>query len=168
MKKQNSYIIGLLFCVTNIMAQERLTLEEAIRIGLENNYDIKLSRNSQEISRNDLKYGIVAMLPSVTGNLVDVNNVQTSEVELSNGGTRNANNAKTTSLNYGASLNWKIFDGFQMFTNYDKLKEFDKLGELNVKLNVQTTIADIIASYFDLVAQEQQLEATQTALDVSN
>src|SRR5690606_25410849 len=64
--------------------------------------------------------------------------------------------------------NWKIFDGFQMFTNYDKLKEFDKLGELNVKLNVQTTIADIIASYFDLVAQEQQLEATQTALDVSN
>ncbi len=168
MKKQISYIVGLLFCVTNAIAQERLTLEEAIRIGLENNYDIKLSRNSQEISKNDLRYGMTAMLPTVTGNLVDVNNVQTSEVELSNGGTRNANNAKTTSLNYGASLNWKIFDGFQMFTNYDKLKEFDKLGELNVKLNVQTTIADIIASYFDLVAQEQQLEATQTALDVSN
>lgn len=168
MKKQISYIVGLLFCVTNAVAQERLTLEEAIRIGLENNYDIKLSRNSQEISKNDLRYGMVAMLPTVTGNLVDVNNVQTSEVELSNGGTRNANNAKTTSLNYGASLNWRIFDGFQMFTNYDKLKEFDKLGELNVKLNVQTTIADIIASYFDLVAQEQQLEATQTAIDVSN
>src|SRR5690606_27693854 len=58
--------------------------------------------------------------------------------------------------------------GLQMFTNYEKLKEFEKLGELNIKLSVQTTIADIIASYFDLVAQEQQLKATHTALDVSN
>lgn len=168
MKKQISYIVGLLFCVTNAIAQERLTLEEAIRIGLENNYDIKLSKNSQEISENDLKYGAVAMLPVITGDLIGVNNVQTSETERANGEVNSANKAKATSLNYGVSLNWRIFDGFQMFTNYDKLKEFDKLGELNVKLNVQTTIADIIASYFDLVAQEQQLEATQTAIDVSN
>lgn len=169
MKKQAVYlIIGLLLGVQYTQAQgNRLTLEEAIRIGLENNYDIKLSKNLKATSANDLKYGVSLMLPTITGNLADVNNVQTSEVELSNGGTRTANNAKTTSLNYGASLNWRIFDGFQMFTNYEKLREFDKLGELNLKANIQSTIADIIVAYFDLVAQEQQLEATYVALDVS-
>src|SRR5690606_33427481 len=91
----------LLFSAVFTQAQERLTLEEAIRIALENNYDIKLSENESEIARNDVKYGRTAMLPTVTGNFNDINNIQTSEVDLSNGGTRRADNAKTTSLNYG-------------------------------------------------------------------
>ncbi|RRN77292.1 TolC family protein [Pseudoxanthomonas sp. SGD-10] len=158
----------LLFSAMFTQAQERLTLEEAIRIALENNYDIKLSENESEIARNDVKYGRTAMLPTVTGNFNDINNIQTSEVDLSNGGTRRADNAKTTSLNYGVTLNWRIFDGLQMFTNYERLKEFERLGELNAKLTVQSTIADVVAAYFDLVAQEQQLDATKTALEVSN
>src|SRR5690606_7861058 len=147
-------------------AQEKLTLEEAIRIALENNYDIKLSRNESEISKNDVKYGRTAMLPVITGNLNDINNIQTSEADrLARDGSQNVEtvrvvNAQTTNLNYGVSLNWKIFDGLQMFTNYDRLKEFEKLGDINAKLSVQTTIADVIAAYFDLVAQEQQLDAT--------
>lgn len=158
----------LLLSSTIIKAQEKLTLEEAVKIALENNYDIKLSKNESELSKNDVKYGLTTLLPVINGNFTDVNNVQTSEVELTNGDVRRADDAKTTNLNYGVSLNWKIFDGLQMFTNYNRLKEFEKLGEVNAKLSVQTTIADVIAAYFDLSAQEQQLDATKTALEVSN
>ncbi|MFD1629519.1 TolC family protein [Pseudopedobacter beijingensis] len=164
-------IIVFICCILSaisVSAQEMLTLGEAIQIGLANNYDIKLSENTAETSKNNLRYGVWGMMPTVTGNLTDVNNITSSDVELTAGGSRTATNAKNTALNYGAGLNWKIFDGLQMFTNYDRLKEFDKLGELNVKLSVQTTIADIIAAYFDLVSQKQQLQATHTALEVSH
>jgi len=168
MKIAKLYIAIILgFCFSNIKAQEILRLEDAVRIALENNYDIKLSKNLSEISKNDVSYGNAGMLPVVTGNLTDVNRIESSEVDLASGDTREANNAKTSNLNYGASVNWRIFDGFQMFTNYDRLKELEKLGELNAKLTIQTTVADVITAYYDLVAQKKLLEAAKTALEIS-
>lgn len=168
MKTAKLYIALILgFCFSNINAQEILRLEDAVRIALENNYDIKLSRNQSEISKNDVTYGNAGMLPVVTGNLTDINRVESSQVDLASGDTREANNARTSNLNYGASVNWRIFDGFQMFANYDRLKELEKLGELNAKLTVQTTVADVITAYYDLVAQKKMLEAANTALEIS-
>ncbi|MEO5911528.1 MAG: TolC family protein [Pelobium sp.] len=168
MKIISKYIIAIFFFpLLSATAQEKLDLRQAISIALENNYDIKLSNNLSDISKNDVSLGNAGILPVVNGNLTKVNNVQTSNVDLASGDTRTATNAKTSNLNYGVGLNWRIFDGFQMFANYDRLKELEKLGELNAKLTVQTTIADVIEAYYDLVTQEKQLDATQTALEVS-
>lgn len=162
------FIISILvFLVSKVEAQELLSLKQAVSIALENNFDIKLSNNQSEMSKNDATIGNAGMLPIVSGNLSRTNQIQSSNVELANGDSRSASNAKSTNLNYGASLNWKIFDGFQMFTNYKRLQELEILGELNAKLTVQTTIANVIQSYFDLVTQQKQLEATETALEVS-
>ncbi len=158
MKTLKSTYLIIIFALSalSLSAQEKLTLQQAITIALENNYDIKLSKNNSEISKNDVTFGNAGMLPMVTGNLVQGNQIQTSNVDLASGITRTAKNAKTTNLNYGANLNWKIFDGFQMFTNYQRLLQLEQLGELNAKLTVQTTIADIIQAYYDLVAQQKQ------------
>ena len=159
-----------ILCLTScsvVKAQEKLSLKQAITIALENNYNIKLSNNQSEIAKNDVTYGNAGILPVVTGNLTDNNRVETSEVDLASGQTRNASNAKTTNINYNVGLNWRIFDGFQMFANYERLQELQKLGDLNAKLTVQTTIADVIEAYYNLVTQQKQLEATQTALEVS-
>ncbi|MBU0697156.1 MAG: TolC family protein [Bacteroidetes bacterium] len=169
MKTIKSIYLILFFAISalSLRAQEKLTLQQAITIALENNYDIKLSKNDSEISKNDVTIGNAGMLPMVTGNLVQGNQIQTSNVDLASGITRTAKNAKTTNLNYGANLNWKIFDGFQMFTNYQRLQQLEQLGELNAKLTVQTTIANVIQAYYDLVTQQKQFEATKTALEVS-
>lgn len=162
------FIVSILvILVSKVEAQEQLSLKQAVSIALENNYDIKLSNNQSEMSKNDATIGNAGMLPTVSGNLNRTNQIQSTNVDLANGGSRSATNAKSTNLNYGASLNWKIFDGFQMFTNYKRLQELEKLGDLNAKLTVQTTIANVIQSYFDLVTQQKQLEATETALEVS-
>lgn len=160
-----SIVCLLAFNLAN--AQEKLSLKQAIIIALDNNFAIKLSDNFSKIAQNDVTLGNAGFLPIATGNLTDNNRVETSEVDLASGQTRTATNAKTTNLNYGASLNWRIFDGLQMFANYDRLKELQKLGELNAKLTVQTTVADVIEAYFNLVTQQKQLVATQTALEVS-
>ena len=168
MNRYSKYLlIILIFSFEFGNAQEKLTVQNAISIALENNYSIKISRTQKEIVTNDVSYGNAGILPSVTGNLSQNNNIQTSTVDLASGGKKEANNAKSNSLSYGVGLNWKVFDGFTMFANYDRLKELEKLGELNAQLTVQTTIADVIDAYYNLISQHKQLESTKTALEVS-
>jgi outer membrane protein len=161
------FLIILIFSGEFGNAQQKLTVQNAISIALENNYSIKISKTQKEIVSNNISYGNAGILPSVTGNLAQNNNIQTSTVDLASGGKKEANNAKSNSLSYGVGLNWKVFDGFTMFANYDRLKELDKLGELNAQLTVQTTIANVIDAYYNLISQHKQLESTKTALEVS-
>lgn len=160
-------ILAGLFLSSDSNAQERLTLERAVEIALENNYDIKLTRNDIEIAGNNVSRANAGMLPVVTGNFSTNNTSSNTTQTLSSGVVQERNGAKNSNLTYGPVLNWRIFDGMAMFARYDQLKELEKLGESNFKLSVQTTLADVISSYYDLVQQQQQLKALREAVDIS-
>ncbi len=64
-------------------------------------------------------------------------------------------------------LDWKLFDGFEMFANYDRMKELEKQGELNAKMNIQNTVANVISTYYLIVKQQKELEASRLALVIS-
>ena len=65
MKMKSLYIIILLVFVSKSKAQELLKLEDAVKIALENNYDIKLSRNKLKIDELNNSIGNAGMLPAV-------------------------------------------------------------------------------------------------------
>lgn len=160
-------IITSIFIFPSLYAQQKLSLEEAVQIALENNYDIKLSNNAVEIAKNDISRGISAMYPVITGNFSTNNTVSNTKQTLSSGQLQERDGAKNSNMAYGPVLNWKIFDGFEMFARYDQLKEFQKLDESNLKFTVQNTVADVVSSYYDLVQQQQQIQALRTALEIS-
>ena len=162
-----SLTAGLLIFTPDAFAQQKLSLEEAVQIALENNYDIKLSNNTVEISRNDITRGLSAMYPVVTGNFSTNNTVSNTKQTLSSGQVQERDGAKNSNTSYGPVLNWRVFDGFEMFARYDQLKEFHKLEQSNLKLTIQNTVAQVVTSYYDLVQQRQQLQALRTALDIS-
>ena len=84
-------------------------------------------------------------------------------------GTVNSlDNAKNNSLNYGVNLDWTVFDGFKMFAKLEQLKELQKQGEAQLKLTIITRISAINATYFDLVQQQQQLNALDSTIVISN
>ena len=59
-------IFLILFSLTfNLDAQENLTLEKAIRIALENNYSVKLTKKDVEIAENNTAVGNSGFLPTV-------------------------------------------------------------------------------------------------------
>ena len=156
------------FCIINMNAQELLTVEEAIKIGLENNYEIKISKNNSKIDQSNVSTGNAGILPALTANVVDTNSLQNSSQTLQNGNVNTLANAKNNRISYGVNLDWTIFDGFRMFARLDQLKELQKLGEEQLKLIVTTRISDVISTYFDLVQQQQQLSALDTTIVISN
>ena len=161
-------LILLLFCAAKINAQEVLTLESAVKIALENNYEIKIATNNLIIQKTNVAIGNAGMLPTVTANVFDNNSIQNSSQTRQDGTKNELDNAKNNNLTYGVGLDWTIFDGLRMFARMDQLKELQKLGEAQLKLTVITRISDVNAAYYDLVQQQQQLAALDTTIVISN
>jgi outer membrane protein len=148
-------------------AQQVLTLEEAVRIALENNFQIRIAKNDVEIAENNVNRANAGMLPNVTGNFTNNNSIQNGTQTRTTGEVNTTRNGQGSTLNYGVNLNWTVFDGFRMFARYDQLKELEKLGETNLQLSILTNVGDVISRYYELVQQQQQLKAYDTAVAVS-
>jgi len=157
-----------LFCFIKINAQEVLSIEDAVKIALENNFEIKIASNNLNIDKTNVSTGNAGMLPKVTASLLDNNSVQNLTQTRIDGTINSSDNAKNSNLNYGVGLDWTIFDGFKMFAKWDQLKEFQKLGETQLKLTVLTKISNLNALYYELVNQQQQLAALDTTIVISN
>lgn len=163
-------ILLLLICVLFAcasFAQEMLTLEDAVKITLEKNYNILISKNDVEIAGRNVSRANAGMLPSVLGTLNNNNTIQNSTQTRETGVVTERNNARGNTLNYGVGLNWTVFNGFKMFARYDQLKELQRLGDANLQLNVLSTLGDVVERYYNLVQQQQQLKAFDTAVSIS-
>lgn len=163
-------IIAFLLLLGSVLgnAQEVLTIKDAVAIALDNNFEIKIANNNLNIDKVNMSEGNAGMLPSVTASVVDNNRIQNSSQTLQTGQVNSLKNAKNNSLNYGVSLDWTIFDGLRMFARYDQLKELQKLGETRLKQTILLKIAEVNATYFDLVQQQQQLIAIDSTLLISS
>ncbi|HMI06522.1 MAG TPA: TolC family protein [Flavobacterium sp.] len=168
MRNSTIYQLAALLAMSfSLQAQEVLTVEDAVKIALENNYEIKISKNELKIDETNVTPGAAGMLPKVTATVVDNNGIQYTSQTRTDGTVNSLDNAKNNSLNYGVGLGWTVFDGFGMFARYDQLKELRKQGENEFKLTVLTKIGDVMTTYFDLVQQQQQLKAYDTTMVIS-
>jgi outer membrane protein TolC len=77
--QKNSFLLLVLVIVfgNEIKAHEKLSLSDAVKIALQNSYDIKLVENSVTIAKNNNSYGVAGALPNVTTTLNN-NNTQTT------------------------------------------------------------------------------------------
>lgn len=166
-------IAFLVFCgiafSARLWAQDApmLTLKDAVEIALKNNYNIKLSQNNKTVSANNVTLGNAGVLPVVSGDFASTNSRLTTKQTRSDGTVNNIHNAPNSGINYGVNLNWTIFDGFNMFATYDQLKEMDKLGALRLQDTIQSTVAGVISTYYDLISQNEQIKALKGAIDIS-
>ncbi len=149
-------------------AQTVIDLNEVIRVGLENNYDLKISRNEQQISDNNVTLGNAGFLPSVGLNSgYNVRQSNTDQFPADGSETVSTRNSVTQTLDAGLNLNWTIFEGFRVQTNYKRLQELKTVGELNTQLDVENFIADISAEYYNYVQQTLRMQNLRQAVNLS-
>ena len=147
--------------------QENLSLEEAVKTALQNNYSINIARNEKEISNNNLSLGNAGFLPSLDAEGSYQKSINNTTQEYLTGQKINSSNAKSNSLSGDITLNWTIFNGFEMFASLNQLKELKKQGETNFKIVVENTLSNIITTYFDIVRQKQVLAVLERSINIS-
>ncbi|GAB4496360.1 MAG: TolC family protein [Saprospiraceae bacterium] len=138
-----------------------LTPEEAVRIALENNYDIRLSQADADIAKiNNIKAN-AGMLPTinfVAGDNVGLNAFQRQT--LADGRIIEAYGAFTNTVNAGVQLTWTLFDGKRMYIAKKRLEELEALGQINLRNQVQQTTAQVLQAYYNIVRSRLNERAT--------
>jgi outer membrane protein len=166
---QHLYKILLLFIFGfSAQAQELLALEDAIKIALEKNYEIKISENDSKINATNNSLANAGMLPTINANLTNNNSQLDTKQTQGDGTVRQLDGAKNMNLNYGVGLDWTIFDGLTMFARKEQLNILEQQGKAALQAAILTKISAVYSTYFDLVQQQQVMASIDTALVISN
>ncbi len=142
-------------------AQELLTVEQAVAAAMSNNYDIQLVKNDSVIASLNNSYAYTAFLPTANATAGVIFNNNNTKQKLADGSVKQRSGLKSSNVASAVNLNWTVFDGLKMFTTRKKLAEIVTLGELNIKNQVNSTVADVINTYYNIVRQKQQLKAIE-------
>ena len=145
-----------------------INLEECLRIGLEQNFDIRIMRNKEIISDRNVTWGNAGLLPTIDASTgYNLKNDNADQTPADGTDPNNIRNNNTQALNASVNINWTIFDGFNAQTNYEKLKELRSMGEMNTQLSVESFIANLSAEYYNLVQETMRMKNLKSAVKLS-
>ena len=161
-----SLIIVILLIFQPAKAQDLLTIDDALQIGLENNYGIQISRNLLDQAENNHSLGNAGFLPSLNLTTSRTERVEDSDFEAG-GESRSTTGARNSNTNAALSLEWTIFDGFQMFAGYDRLGTLRDVSEEQLRFDVENLVTQITLSYFNIIRINEQLKILQNNIEVS-
>ena len=159
----------LLFIGIPLWSQNQpiLTLEEAVALTLENNFDIRIAKNDLKIDEENVTIGNAGMLPRINGTVTNNNTILNQTQTQASGNEIEIDGARNININYGVGVEWTIFDGFRMFARHNQLKELQNLGATELKLSVLSRVSAVYQTYFTLATQQQQLKMIDSIISVS-
>ncbi|MEP6736047.1 MAG: TolC family protein [Chryseolinea sp.] len=169
MKRNIFAAIAVLICICSqaIAQTDEVSLEEVIALALEQNYDVRLFKNSATTAATDDKFSIGGLIPVITTNGSRTWNSNDQKQTLADQSKVERNGIRTNNLTANVQATWLLFDGLRMFATRERLDQIAQQGELNVKNQMVNTIANVIVNYHDVVRQKQQLKAIREQLAVS-
>ena len=162
MKNKVFYI--LLFLSFQSISQDSLSLSKAIEIGLEKNYDIRLTLKNVEISTLFNNWGEAGRLPQLTINLGQNNSLSD---QRKNPISFAPYLFQSTDLSSNAALNWTLFNGLGIKANKIKLEQLQLQSENTATLAIENTIHGIILAYYQAKMQIEQLSLLNNIVQLS-
>lgn len=157
-------IFAFLFLTQTSKAQTFLSPEEAITIGLRQNYQVIIDSNNVHAAALNNSPGNAGFLPQLNLNGFYTYSANNTRQEYSNGTELNRNNAITKVLNANAELTWTLFDGGYMFATAKLLRLQEDQSRTVSRENLQNLVSNIMNAYYDVVQQKQLLRQIDSSL----
>jgi len=163
--------IAVLFFLTSGItgfAQQKMSLTDAINTALQNSYDIKLAKNSIEISTINNYIGVAGGLPviSATGN----DNEQVTSINqkfADPARDTKRDNVSSNNLTVGLTGSMLLYNGSRVVAAKKRLEELQQQNQQLLSVQVQNTIAAVATKYYDVVRQQSYLKTIAQSIDVS-
>ena len=160
------------FLTLNAFGQTDLSLSDAIIIGLEKNYDIRIQDKNVIVATNNNNWGETGYLPSVSFNLQSQNNVrnQISDNQFFSGQLFpgfELKDQRSYGLTPGVQVNWTFFRGFSAVISKHILEQMQAESMQNAEIVVSNTLQSIILGYYMAVLEKQRLDEFRKQLILS-
>lgn len=164
------FFLLILFCNwLNASAQDSLlTVQDAIKMAIEKNFDVQISRNEIEIGKINNSWAITGAIPRVSANATKTFGASNLRQKLNNGTVIEKDRSTSQSFAAGLAVNWRVFDGFKMFATKRRLKALERIGEYSFRKTLNETVYDVITAYYNIVTLKEQLQATNEQISLYN
>lgn len=153
-----------IFASQTLFGQETLTVLDAVRIGLQNNFDARIQTLEQEQARELNSWGQAGALPVI--NLISNQNNSVIERKPANPfavAGRNISNTIPGQLD----IQWTLFNGFAVRLNKERLETLQAQSEGNARFVIENTVQTIVLGFYNVLLEKQRLEVRQKALRFS-
>lgn len=165
MQKRILLLFISLFLVASLQAQdtEKISLQEAIDIALENNIELKKSANELETAKSKSFSAKADFLPSVNGSFSGRQNVgrQFIESEVS------FEEVTSNSLSGSISSSIPIFQGFSNILNLRNSRKDVERQQTSLERTRETVIFNAASSYLQVLLDKQLLDIAEEDLEAS-
>jgi outer membrane protein TolC len=154
----NRIVIFILLLPALALASDPvISYEDALGLALEQDFGIRLARESAEAARIQAGQAKSGFLPrlDLSGSLQHVAATEESNSAGSLGDTN------IDSRGVGLSLSWTLFDGFKMFVDRARYRELGELGEVQARALIEGRVSALHASYFDLVQKTMLIDVAR-------
>lgn len=160
-----SLLLGLLIFPGVLHAQTKLSLQKAIELGLENNYQLKIADQNVKLAELSNNWGSVGALPSLKFGLNSINRYDQNKRNTIpvTPETKQFTNTVTPNV----TLNWLLFNGMGVQINKQKLALLEDFSEGNQSLVVENTLQSIIMAYYNLLLQNEKLDVMKKVKKLS-
>jgi outer membrane protein TolC len=150
-----------------LQGQVVYTLNDCIKTSLENNFSLLITRNTEEIAKNNFTPGNAGFLPTIDLSGRHSGTLNSSTSNYTDGTQGSTSGVFNTASSAGVSLGLTIFNGFNVQTTYKKLNELKQLGEVNTQMAVENLVSAIVSAYNNYINQVQLLNNLKYALTLS-
>ncbi|GAB4251212.1 MAG: TolC family outer membrane protein [Ekhidna sp.] len=146
-------------------SQNQLSLSEAIRAGLSNNFDIRIERGNVSVAELNNNWGETGIFPTISTSLNGSYNSSDNR-ELVN---PFAFLAKTNTLQIQPSvnLNWNLLSIYNIQISKRRLEQLQAESEGNASIVIANSIQSIILGYYVAVLEKERLEQFSEQLALS-
>jgi hypothetical protein len=160
-------IIPAILCSTFAAAQT-MTLKECLEKGVNNSYQIRLVKISEEKAANNDSWSYAGGMPSVNISGGYSGSVSNSDVTLaSDGSTVSNRDVFDQTLNASVRADWTLFEGFSIQAARNLLEEMHRQGTIRTRTALEDYIANLTSEYYNLVRQTIRLKNLEYAAALS-
>lgn len=156
----------LIFVSSALISQSSLTLEDVKAITLENNFGIKIAKNNVQLAENQTDRSVNGFLPTVNAQGGLNGNFGGASQKFNNGMEASFSNAFNWGANASVNADYTLFDKRRDLT-LGQLKENLNLSNLQLRQTIEQNLLAVYFSYFQLALQNENVEALQEAIGVS-
>ncbi|MEX2585905.1 MAG: TolC family protein [Balneolaceae bacterium] len=157
-------LLLLFFCLPVLaQAQQRLTLDKAIEISLENNFQLREAENNLSLSRAQVRSAQAEFLPSLNASLNGNQNVGRQFVQEDASFT----DRTTYNVSGGISTNLAIFGGFENINNLRRSRTNYRREEADRTRIRESIIFNTAMRYLQLLLDRELLDIAEQNLETS-
>ena len=161
-------VLSCLVLSQSSMAQQRLTLSDAINMALQKSLAIQLAKNNVSISEISSDMGFAGGLPSINATVNDNEQVVSINQEFSDP-SRNAKRPGVGSNNLfaGITATMVLYNGSRIISTRKRLEELKGLNQQLLLAQIQNTIAAVSTGYYDVIRQQELLKTIRQSMEAS-